>query len=600
MGHRLVVMLGLVVLLAACGGNEAVTTTTAPTTAASTMATALATTTASSTSTTTTTTGPGISIADLVAPTDVLDGFRFTATALDDDGEAGLVASGVFVAPDAVECTIGNPAWMSPRLGTLTAIGSSAWWNDAMGTTPQARGDIWGLMNCPGAPEFWELPLMSMVSGGVFALGDSVPAEEIEGFATDLFTLSSLDPTVVLDEASLWVTDEGWPIKMQVHGTAPGGVVAVRGEEADDPVTPKAFALGFELTDINAASLVVRAPDGSAMAGPIGGVEVSLPDLGAPSPELQAAIDSSLRQGCVTTNTPLTTLEPLGMEAGLGHLEVVGTMEGFEGATQVNPSTFVTTSPEDRVVTTDERAEARRAHALLFFSYIAPVVTFFSGFDALEYSSLPLDADGRLDLAVWSAADEDAPRVATWDGETIEFEDGSILEIPAPDLMHTAYGALLSDTVLEEGWNRVQAFAAAAVQVVPGIWTGDPQALTDMRAIGDQLEEMRALGCALLGHHWQLMEDFIQSGSGDTNTALALAASEQKAQSLLLFLDYLQVIVRYLEGPDVDWLEAEGVVLEDTLLPDDSAGEYLNVISKAAAAMHEFMAAFESLGAYSP
>ena len=48
------------------------------------------------------------------------------------DAEAGLVSAGMFVAPDAVQCAIGNPAWMYPTLGTITAIGDIAWSEDSM------------------------------------------------------------------------------------------------------------------------------------------------------------------------------------------------------------------------------------------------------------------------------------------------------------------------------------------------------------------------------------------------------------------------------------------------------------------------------------
>ncbi len=38
-------------------------------------------------------------------------------------------------------------------------------------------------------------------------------------------------------------------------------------------------------------------------------------------------------------------------------------------------------------------------------------------------------------------------------------------------------------------------------------------------------------------------------------------------------------MIKYLELPDVNWLEAEGLqVLDDQYIPDDSAGEYLGVV----------------------
>ena len=95
---------------------------------------------------------------------------------------------------------------------------------------------------CAGAVEFWALPLMTE---GVLALGDEAGSDEIEGYATTVFTLNSLDPQVVLDQASLWVTEEGWPEYESGgprHGA--GGRAGGWGLEPDDPTTPKAFASG--------------------------------------------------------------------------------------------------------------------------------------------------------------------------------------------------------------------------------------------------------------------------------------------------------------------------------------------------------------------
>lgn len=575
-----VLLVVLSALVVGCGSDAEVPATTAP--AAPSTTVARTTTTAPTTTAPATTTRPPMpDAADLVAPTDVLDGFRFTATALDDDAEAGLVSAGMFVAPDAVQCAIGNPAWMYPTLGTITAIGDIAWWEDSMGArSPEPRSEQLGEPGevCAGAVEFWDLPLMA---AGVLALGDEAGSDEIEGYAVTVFTLISLDPQVVLDQASLWVTEEGWPIKMEVHGTAPGGVMGVRGLEPEDPTTPKAFALGFELTDINEGSLMVRSPDGSVVAGPIGEVVSSLPEFAAPSPELQAAIDEARGQGCAATNLPLSILEPLGLEAGLGQFSVVSSSPAIEGTIQQTTGTFMPPDPADRVVTSAADDPTRFAHADLVFAQMAPMVWVFTSFQGLT-SPFAVDANGRLDFAVWAGTAEDASRVATWDGETVRYADGTTAEVASVDLLHrNTTGVTLTDPAVAEAWDRVDAFATAALEAARSVATGDPQALADLRAIDSQLDDWNALGCALLGHAWTTTENWIQSG-GDSGGTLELYVAEAKAESLLLLFDYLEVMVSYLERPEVDWLEADGVVLEDTWVPDDSAGEYLSVIGRAA------------------
>ncbi len=597
MWRRLSLVLALVVLAAGCGGGAGGPSTTTPSTTTSATTTTVASTTTRATTTSvasttttaaTTTTAPGALAAEgMVAPTEVLDGFRFSAIALEDEGEYGFVTEGTFVAPDAVECTTSLPHfWGSPVLGTLTAIGAEAWWSDDMGTNSHDRDDEFvteGLADCPGAPEFWELPLMSE---GLLAFGTREPGEAISGFTTTVITLTSLDAEVVLEEALLWVTAEGWPIKMEVHGTAPGGIGRVLGWENEYPEGDLAFTLGFELTDINAGSLMVRSPDGSATAGPLGGVAASIPDLAVASAELRAALDFAGRQQCMDANIPLNLLEPFGTEARLGEFSVAGVIDiGGYQATQLNPGSFVITDPEDKVMTAAE-GDLARAHAILVFTHLAPLVAFFQ---VVSPSPLPVDENGRLDLAVWSGAggwsapDAGTPRVATWDGEVIEFAEFPDEPTDPSDLLHGTFRVTpMTDAVLAEAWARVEEWAPLALEAALLVTEGDPQGVADMQAVSGQLDEMNALGCALLGHVSTVADDFEGSGGGGHDRAVEVAAEEGRAQSLLLFLDYLEVMIHYLELPEVDWLQAEGVSLEDTMFTDDSAAEYLGVIARAA------------------
>ncbi|MBS1196197.1 MAG: hypothetical protein H6R33_917, partial [Actinobacteria bacterium] len=330
---------------------------------------------------------------------------------------------------------------------------------------------------------------------------------------------------------------------------------------------------------------MVRSPDGSAVAGPLGGVEASLPDLPALSPALQAALDFAARSECMETNAPLSLLAPFGIEASLGDFSVAGIMDiGGYQATQLSPGTFVVSGPDDQVMTGAE-GELGRAHALLFFTHLAPLVDFF---ELVSPSPLPADADGRLDLAIWSGAggmggpDADTPRVATWDGETIEFAGFPDEPTYPSDLLHGPFSVTpMADAVLAEAWDRAEEWAPLALEAALLVTQGDPQAIADLQAVSGQLEDVNAVGCALLGHFWTATEDLLNSGGGQTATLLSYA-SEEKAQSLLLFLDYLEVMIHYLELPEVDWLDAPGVSLDDTMFTDDSAAEYLSVMVLAA------------------
>ena len=101
-------------------------------------------------------------------------------------------------------------------------------------------------------------------------------------------------------------------------------------------------------------------------------------------------------------------------------------------------------------------------------------------------------------------------------------------------------------------------------------------AVANLEALVDQMDYLNALGCALLGSAVAT----IVAADGDETVSMIF--SYARAQAFLLFLDYVGVMVNYMELDEVAWLTAEGLELRnDEILPDDSAGEYLEFMLRA-------------------
>jgi len=63
-----------------------------------------------------------------------------------------------------------------------------------------------------------------------------------------------------------------------------------------------------------------------------------------------------------------------------------------------------------------------------------------------------------------------------------------------------------------EAWARADEWAPLALEAALLVAQGDPQAIADLQAVSGQLEDMNALGCALLGHFWTATGELLQSG----------------------------------------------------------------------------------------
>jgi hypothetical protein len=171
-------------------------------------------------------------MSSLVAPTQALSafGFELRVEELDYPGY-GIGSVGVFVAPDALTC--------ATPFGVVTAASDAAWFDDGF-STPYRRERAedfivdW-LESCPGAREFWDSPLYGRFPFEFEPVGTDAP---IEGFPTTRVQIRSTDPAVEVSTGSLWVTGDGWPIRLHVEGSITGGIFSVLGDPftlGDDP-----------------------------------------------------------------------------------------------------------------------------------------------------------------------------------------------------------------------------------------------------------------------------------------------------------------------------------------------------------------------------
>jgi len=566
-------LVALAVAVASCGGGNAdsETTTTASTPSTTTMAP----------TTTTTTLSLPSTVADIARPTDLLDGFRFVARIVDlggPDGPDGLVTEGVFVAPDAVSCLVGDPAsFAGQSLGTITAIGTSGWFDDGFGTPDvDRRSDdfvLEGLEICPGAVEFWEAPLFS---GGGFDLGEASSSEDIEGFPVTRIDLVAVDDDVVLETAAIWVTEAGWPIRLSVAGSAPGGSRRFIGVETDEHDLVD-FELSYELSGIDEAGLSVRAPDGSTVAGPIGDYVAQLPEFEALAPEILAAIRAARGTDCATGNLQWITMEPLRAQAGLGHISRHYEDPELPGVNFINTLTFAQSAGYDSQIFTTADEDLAKQHADLYFTHLAPVAVLFGYLGPTP--DVPLDDDGLLDFAMWAPGSGDGPpeRVATWDGMEVTFADGTRFEASFFYYLHVPPGGdELGPSARVDAWARAEAWIAWIEDALTLLPDADPIAVANLEALVEELDYLNALGCALLG------SSVATIAANEGNETVDMLFAYSRAQAFLLYLDYVGVMVNYMELGEVDWLTADGLVLRnDEILPDDSAGEYLSFMRNA-------------------
>lgn len=550
-------------------------------------------TTAASTTSTTVALEPPASdwtLADAASPVDAFDSFRFQSRLLDvfDERSAtGIATGGVAVGPEAVQCTLGNPAYVSPVLGEATAIGEQYWFgDDFVRSGPndrQSGGET--LRLCPGASEFWE---------GAFFLQEPFqanyigPGEEVAGLPTSVFALSADDPSVVVDQGSVWVAGGGVPLKVELAGTVDGGVgrwadSSVQWMISSEPASGVvAFEFQLELSDVEGTALMVRSPDGTEVAGPIGPIEVSIAQPPPLSAALAAEVDLAQDTPCFgwptfssdsrrselsvnyLTGTALATAFD---ELELGTVFVKSQNPDLGSITVANPGMAEGGWPTSPVVTGAEGSVAR-THAYLLFNHRAPLLAFleWAGFRPSNWFG-----DGPRLAVLEQGSVSESSQIARFDGNTLEFmgseEDITFWHFLAfPMFEHQP-----ADAAVKEARDRLEDWKADVERILPGLEEGDLQAAADLQFLFDRREEIRALACIAITGANSDAERAITAGTANAETFI----SEISLQHLALAGEYVEVLGYYMDRPEVDWMKASGVVMSTSMGQPDTAGTFV-------------------------
>ncbi len=619
-----VLLTAFIVVVAACSSSSTepspVTTTptaapTAPTTAAATSTsttmpsttTARPTTTTTTTTaapTTTTTTAPPVVAWDgapetIASPLDILDGFRFEFAMFDSEGDDvnGMLVTGVYVAPDTTRCTFSNPALVSPTIGTVLASGSSAWWDDGFVMPSESERTGWedDLSVCPGAREFWEEPFWTTSD---FSLAVSNVEEEIDGLPSRRVDIIATNETMAFTEAALWVAPDGYPLRLEIEGTIEGGVARIAGWGEFEP-DPVSVEIALDIGDRDTPALHVRAPDGELLAGPIGEITPTVAALPPVPQSIAPVVDLARRSECPQWNT--TELIIGDYEIDELDLAAITAQSGGreEGLLVVNTYPGLPTGFDQRMTTSAEGSVAL-VHAELYYRDVAPFVAFF------EWTGVAPDPwageTAGLRIPVVNArafrADEPDGPVAVWDGSVIalsaelpiagmepavehEISYHFYLRMPDPDLAMT-------DEQVDSALAWMLPWVDDVSDALSGVPRADLQAVENLRALSGDIREMVLAACGLLGTAWVDADDAI-GRNASRSEVVGYFADEVAAQNMLLFLEYVDVIVAHLERPDVDWLTGDDVTFRRSLLGGNTDATFLHFFVAAALALDGVM-----------
>jgi hypothetical protein len=510
------------------------------------------------------------SLAEFVPPTSVLDSFSFAMSMVDTDAEAfGIVSNGDFVMPDAVACDAGNPAFVSSSMGVGTGIRDLFWFDDGFfGAEPEDRGGDsareW-FDFCPGAPEYWDHPIFldqrftSVLDGAV---------DSVDGFDTDVYVLGSKSEDLVVDDGRVWLTKDGWPIRVEITGSVAGGVftffdrdgeLAADGDLSTEMVP---FVIQLSLGGFNGAQ-VVRAPDGSETVGPLADPTVSVPATIPPSGELAERIDDASDTVCATSDSltwiiaerDLEDIELSTISTSIVDGNLTQTTSGMAGG---GLGTQVTTQAEDDLAS---------LQADLLFNHRAPMAALS---DWLDWLPPEIAEDGELHFSIADGTDKDSTEIASWNGAVITYPDGTSLEAPYHGYLAKPEPLLaLSTTAEQQARSRLEDWTKAALEVTDGLRVGVLQAAVDLEALYEDLDDTKSLACTVLATAWTAADAV---GSGQHAD---LFLDEIALQHTLLAIEYTSVLGEYLDQPRLDWLRADNINLETGMLAGDTTGTVL-------------------------
>lgn len=517
--------------------------------------------------------------------------------AVDGPSPEGPVRTGVFVAPRSLNCALSNPALIAPTSGTLTAFDEVGWSDDTV-LEPEGgdRGDFSeGLRLCPGAEEFWSQPVWI---SDLFDLVATDEMEDVDGFETRLVSIVAASDDASNVEGTMWVTSDGWPVKVSIEATVVGGVERIIG--SDDPSDRETdVQIEYALTDADAGALAVRAPDGTLLAGPIGPIETDV--MALPPLEGRLLTVTNIAKGslCRRENGVAAILGDYSVEdLELSKLSTSTVVIEADGTVS---SSLHVGLPADIAppLSTGAELEAAKTHALLYFRDIAPFVTLSDWVGFVPQAWEDPDSD-RMQIPVLRRGSDGSSQepLVLWDAETTVWSEpvslfggpeDSTQELISGLLLHTRDGGLAmseDDDFAARAWMAPWIEAVTeSLQTVP---QADLQVLADLKALAEDLDRAVLVACARLGTYFAQAEDAIEADEG-FDVILGIFADEISTQYLLLFLEYVQVLVDYLARPDVDWLQADGVDLETGLGAGTSDATFVQFLSTNALQLQELM-----------
>ena len=613
MRRKLVILvLPVAMMAAACtgGGDDAaaetsapsttavVTTTPAPTTTTTRPAT---TTTRPPTTTTTTTTEPPFiwdgDPAAMTSPLDHVSSFRFSLAMFDvtEDGFDGPVFEGVFAAPDGVTCTVSNPAFLAPTIGTWIASGDSAWFDDSFHEADeQPRSDesvIDGLIVCPGATEFWTAPFWT---SDLMELTNTGSRDVLDEVALTLVDIDGVDDLPGRLVGQMWVTEQGWPVRVEIDGAIPGGVSSLldpgddEGAGAED-VEPIEVSIELELTDIDSPSIAVRSPRGVIVAGPFGEI--------VPAVEREAELPVDVARAAAEARTtdcffqevmPFLVGDATLEELALDKVWSMDRLAGDDGEDLGNvtiSSPGLPASP-NRLMATDAEGETRVRHVEVYLRHIAPVVAFASWTGAIPTGWA--DSDDLMVVVETRSGD----KIVSWDGFTLTWAEETALTGFAPSLTHelSFHGIMPTrpqETVLTEdnaqiAWEWMDRWVGDVESTFDGLRAGDLQALADFEALYGERHVARSVGCALVAYGFVATNEAFDA-EAPFGEVVESIAHEIAGQNALVFNEYVEVLGSHLE--QTDWLMSDDIDLRVPLLAGPTDGRFIAFFTNAAASL---------------
>lgn len=482
----------------------------------------------------------------------MLESFSFDMTLVDQaDDPFGIVSSGSFVAPDALTCEAWNPALLG-NLGTGIAIADKFWYDDGFfepsADSRQDEASQEWMLFCPGSHEFWEAALIRDDRITVEYTG---PGEAVAGFSTTEYRLAG-SGDLAITAGTVLLGPDGWPVRVEMRGTVPGGVFSFfDAAESDEPTD---FELTIELSNIGGAQ-IVRSPDGTIMVGPNGDAIATIEPLPDISPDLGAAVESIRGTACHEDWTLSWINQGSNIER-LGFVEIstVSQSEEFESVNNIVPGMSLaglgwqatTGAPVD---------DLALLHLEILMNHRAPVMAFLDWVGAMHPD---MSKDGDHYLALETNSGE---TLASWNGYEVTYANGEVTEWPYHYFLAMPHNDQALDGLsYAEAQSFLIEWSTQMVEISQGLEQTDPQAAVNLESAVRDLDRAKAVACLALATAWSRADNAAQTGSDPTDHYI----DEIAAQHALLAIEYVELLEHHLDRPRIDWLRGDNLDLRMT------------------------------------